>query len=105
MAYGPITGTRRVFAAVAAAVAMVTVMAWDEGLELPVDAEHPLNKHFPKEVEFMKGLRPARSDRLMVTQKARGEKRRARRDVGENSVSGEESPITNLQSPTAEIGD
>jgi tetrahydromethanopterin S-methyltransferase subunit H len=84
MAYGPITGTRRVFAAVAAAVAMVTVMAWDEGLELPDDAEHPLNKHFPKEVEFMRGLRAARSDRLMAAQQARGEKRRAARDVSQS---------------------
>jgi hypothetical protein len=84
MAYGPITGTRRVFAAVAAAVAMVTVMAWDEGLELPDDTEHPLNKHFPKEVEFMRGLRAARSDRLMAAQQARGEKRRAARDVSQS---------------------
>ena len=77
MAYGPVTGTRRVFAAVAAAVAMVTVMAWDEGLELPEDPNHPLNKHFPKEVEFMQGLRQARSDRLMERQKAKGKKRKA----------------------------
>ncbi len=77
MAYGPVTGTRRVFAAVAAAVAMVTVMAWDEGLELPEDPNHPLNKHFPKEVEFMQGLRQARSDRLMERQKAKGKKQKA----------------------------
>ena len=77
MAYGPVTGTRRLFAAVAAAVAMVTVMAWDEGLELPEDPNHPLNKHFPKEVEFMQGLRQARSDRLMERQKAKGKKRKA----------------------------
>jgi len=77
MAYGPITGTRRVFAAVAAAVAMVTVMAWDEGLELPENPNHPLNKHFPKEVEFMQGLRQARSDRLMERQKAKGKKQKA----------------------------
>ncbi len=77
MAYGPVTGTRRVFAAVAAAVAMVTVMAWDEGLELPENPNHPLNKHFPKEVEFMQGLRQARSDRLMERQKAKGKKQKA----------------------------
>jgi len=80
MAYGPITGTRRVFAAVAAAVAMVTVMAWDEGLELPEAPNHPLNKHFPKEVEFMKGLRASKSDRLMERQQALGEKRRTSRE-------------------------
>jgi len=77
MAYGPTTGTRRVFAAVVAAVAMVTIMAWDEGLELPEDPNHPLNKHFSTEVEFMRGLQPARSDRLMDRQKAKGEKKRA----------------------------
>ncbi|MGB3713516.1 MAG: hypothetical protein WA996_03710 [Candidatus Promineifilaceae bacterium] len=79
MAYGPTTGTRRVFAAVAAAVAMVTVMAWDEGLALPEDPNHPLNKHFSKEVEFMRGLQPARSDRLMDRQRAKGAKQRAAR--------------------------
>ncbi|MFQ5942302.1 MAG: hypothetical protein ACE5JF_01990, partial [Anaerolineales bacterium] len=62
-----------------AATAMVTVMAWDEGLELPESPNHPLNKHFPKEVEFMSGLRRSRSDRLMERQKAKGEKRRAAR--------------------------
>lgn len=75
MHYGPTTGTRRVFAAVAAAQAMLTVMAWDEGLELPASPEHPLNKLFPKEVEFMRGLRTARSDRLMSRQKEKAAKR------------------------------
>jgi hypothetical protein len=79
MAYGPITGTRRVFTAVAAAVAMVTVMAWDEGLELPENPNHPLNKHFPKEMEFMQGLRTARSDKLMERQRALGDQRREAR--------------------------
>ncbi len=76
MAYGPTSGTRRVFAAVAAAVAMVTVMAWDEGLALPEDPNHPLNKHFSNEVEFMRGLQPSRSDRLMDRQRAKGAKQR-----------------------------
>jgi tetrahydromethanopterin S-methyltransferase subunit H len=80
MHYGPTTGTHRVFAAVAAATAMLTVMAWDEGLELPEDPSHPLNKHFPTEVEFMQGLRAARSDKLMDRQKAKGEKRRAEKE-------------------------
>ncbi|MEE9231020.1 MAG: tetrahydromethanopterin S-methyltransferase [Acidobacteriota bacterium] len=80
MHYGPISGTRRVFAAVSAAVAMVTVMAWDEGLELPEAPNHPLNKLFPKEVEFMKGLRVSRSDQLMDRQKAKGQKRPAAHD-------------------------
>ncbi|MFQ5575688.1 MAG: tetrahydromethanopterin S-methyltransferase [Anaerolineae bacterium] len=73
MVFGPTTGTRRIFAAVAAAHAMLTVMAWDEGGDLPADPDHPLNKHFPKEVEFMQGLRVARSDKLMERQKKKGE--------------------------------
>ena len=90
LAYGPITGTRRVFSAVAAATAMVTVMAWDEGLELPENPDHPLNKHFPKEVEFMQGLRAARSDRLMERQQAKGKKRRAAR---KDTVSEDDSEL------------
>jgi tetrahydromethanopterin S-methyltransferase subunit H len=86
MHYGPTTGTRRVFAAVAAAVAMVTVMGWDEGLELPTAPGHPLNKLFPKEVEFLKGLRAARSDRLMDRQKEKGEKRRAEQGVSKKAA-------------------
>ena len=93
MAYGPITGTRRVFTAVAAAVAMVTVMAWDEGLELPDNPSHPLNKHFPKEMEFMKGLRAAKSDRLMERQQALGEKRRATREAEAGAESGDERDL------------
>jgi hypothetical protein len=89
LAYGPTTGTRRVFAAVAAAVAMVTVMAWDEGLELPEDPNHPLNKHFASEVEFMRGLQPARSDRLMARQQAKGEKRRVKREDQGTAADGE----------------
>ncbi len=80
MHYGPTTGTRRVFAAVAAAVAMVTVMAWDEGLDLPASPDHPLNKHFPKEVEFLKGMRVACSDRLMDRQKDKRAKQQAARN-------------------------
>jgi tetrahydromethanopterin S-methyltransferase subunit H len=86
MAYGPTTGTRRVFAAVAAAVAMVTVMAWDEGLALPEDPNHPLNKHFSNEVEFMRGLQPARSDRLMDRQRAKGAKQRTERSEQEEEA-------------------
>ncbi len=87
MAYGPTTGTRRVFAAVAAAAAMVAVMAWDEGLALPENPNHPLNKHFSNEVEFMRGLQPSRSDRLMDRQKAKGEKRRvARKQEADSTV-------------------
>ncbi len=83
MVFGPTTGTKRVFAAVAAAHAMLTVMAWDEGLDLPEDPSHPLNKHFPKEVEFMQGLRAARSDRLMERQKKKGEEQRKAREAAE----------------------
>lgn len=65
MIYGPMTGTRRIFAAVAAATAILSIMAWDEGLPLPEDPRHPLNLHWPKEMEFVRGLRESRSDRLL----------------------------------------
>ena len=86
MAHGPTSGTRRVFAAVAAAVAMVAVMAWDEGSDLPTNPNHTLNKHFPNEVEFMRGLQQARSDRLMDRQKSRGEKQRIARQLQEEAT-------------------
>ena len=66
LAYGPMTGTKRIFAAVTAAQAVLSVLAWDEGAELPTDPNHPLNKHFSKEVEFMRGLRVAKSDRRLA---------------------------------------
>ncbi len=105
MAYGPTTGTRRVFAAVAAAVAMVAVMAWDEGSDLPTDPNHPLNKHFPTEVEFMQGLQQARSDRLMERQKSKGEKQRVARELKEEAAAevGEESGQVFLPDSAAAI--
>ncbi len=81
MVFGPTTGTKRIFAAVAAAHAMLTVMAWDEGLDLPEDPNHPLNKHFPTETEFMQGLHTSRSDKLMERQKKKGEARRKAREA------------------------
>jgi len=64
--YGPMTGTRRIFAAVAAAHAVLSILAWDEGADLPTDPNHPLNKHFSEEVEFLRGMRQAKSDRKLV---------------------------------------
>ncbi len=105
LAYGPTTGTRRVFAAVVAATAMVAVMAWEEGLELSEDPEHPLNKHFSKEVEFMRGLKPSRSDRLMDRQMKKGEKRQAERDQAEkaSSETGDSSDLDLMPESAAEI--
>ncbi|HBY92684.1 MAG: hypothetical protein M5U01_28795 [Ardenticatenaceae bacterium] len=71
MVYGPMSGTRRVFAAVAAATAVLTIMGWDEGLELPEDPRHPLNLHFPSEMEIVRGLKPSRADLVRQRQKAR----------------------------------
>lgn len=71
MVFGPMTGTRRIFAAVAAATALLTIMAWDEGLELPDDPRHPLNLHFPSEMEIVRGLKPSRVDLVYERQKAR----------------------------------
>jgi hypothetical protein len=53
MACGPMTGIRRVFTTVAAATAVLSIMAWDEGSDLPDDPHHPLNLHWPQEVEII----------------------------------------------------
>ncbi len=58
MIYGPMSGTRRIFAAVAAATALLAVLASEEGAPLPAGAQasleggqHPLNRLFPKEAQ------------------------------------------------------
>ncbi len=48
--YGPMTGTGRVFAAVAAAISLLATWAYDEGAPLPTEG-HPLNLLFPEVVE------------------------------------------------------
>ena len=48
--YGPMTGTSRVFAAVAAAISLFAVLAYSEGNPLP-NNPHPLNQLFPDSVE------------------------------------------------------
>ncbi len=55
--YGPMTGTRRVFPAVAAAASLLTTLAYTEGNPLP-SQPHPLNLLFPEAVEqLLKGER------------------------------------------------
>jgi len=48
--YGPMTGTSRVFPAVAAAMSLLATLAYEEGASLPTGA-HPLNLLFPEVVE------------------------------------------------------
>ena len=48
--YGPMTGTERVFPAVAVATALLATLAYEEGDILPGDT-HPLNRLFPDIVE------------------------------------------------------
>ena len=48
--YGPMTGTSRVFPAVAAATSLSAILAYVEGASLPSEA-HPLNAFFPEAVE------------------------------------------------------
>ena len=48
--YGPMTGTERVFPAVAVATALLATLAYEEGATLPGDT-HPLNRLFPDIVE------------------------------------------------------
>jgi|GEM_PF-37484 [methyl-Co(III) methanol-specific corrinoid protein]:coenzyme M methyltransferase len=49
--YGPMSGTARIFAAVAAATTLLATLAGEEGARLPPDAQHPLNRLFPKEAQ------------------------------------------------------
>ncbi len=74
MVYGPMTGTRRIFAAVAAATAILATMAWEEGAELPEDPRHPLNLHFPEDVKKMRGEMESKIDRVYKKQKELKEK-------------------------------
>jgi tetrahydromethanopterin S-methyltransferase subunit H len=76
MACGPMTGIRRVFTAVAAATAVLTMLAWDEGLDLPADSRHPLNLHWQPEVEIVRGLRESRGDRARRARRTRDERGR-----------------------------
>jgi tetrahydromethanopterin S-methyltransferase subunit H len=71
MQCGPMTGMRRVFAATAAATAILTVMAWEEGGDLPDDPNHPLNKHWPEEVAIIKGMKESKGDRVYRMKKER----------------------------------
>lgn len=48
MVYGPMTGTRRVFGAVAAAMAVLTTLVYEEGAPLPTLESHPLNRLWPE---------------------------------------------------------
>ena len=49
--YGPMSGTERVFAAVAAASTLLAVLASEEGAPLPTGAQHPFNRLFSKEAQ------------------------------------------------------
>ncbi len=49
--YGPMSGTQRIFAAVAAATTLLAVLASEEGAPLPSDEQHPFNRLFPKEAQ------------------------------------------------------
>ena len=48
--YGPMTGTSRVFPAVAAATSLLATLAYTEGMPVPISS-HPLNLLFPEAVE------------------------------------------------------
>ncbi len=49
--YGPMSGTARIFAAVATASTLLATLASEEGARLPTDEKHPLNRLFPKEAQ------------------------------------------------------
>lgn len=69
MVFGPMSGTRRIFTAVAAATAVLATLAWEEGAALPDDPQHPLNLHFGEEVKMMRGMVEGKSDRAYKKQK------------------------------------
>ena len=48
--YGPMTGTSRVFAAVAATTSLLAILTYAEGASLP-SGVHPLNRLFPEVVD------------------------------------------------------
>jgi tetrahydromethanopterin S-methyltransferase subunit H len=52
--YGPMTGTKRIFGAVAAASTLLATLAFEEGHPLPTSPEHPLNKLFPEEAKQLR---------------------------------------------------
>ncbi|HET7009427.1 MAG TPA: hypothetical protein VFI11_01515 [Anaerolineales bacterium] len=47
MVYGPMTGTRRIFGAVASAMAVLATLVHEEGGELPAGGSHPLHRLWP----------------------------------------------------------
>jgi tetrahydromethanopterin S-methyltransferase subunit H len=49
--YGPMTGTERAFASVATALALLAVLAAEEGAPLPSNPQHPFVRLFPKEAQ------------------------------------------------------
>jgi tetrahydromethanopterin S-methyltransferase subunit H len=51
MLYGPMTGTQRIFPAVAAASALLATLVYDDSGELPQEENHPLNLLFSDMVE------------------------------------------------------
>ena len=51
MLYGPMTGTQRIFPAVAAASALLATLVYDDTGELPEEKSHPLNLLFSDMVE------------------------------------------------------
>jgi tetrahydromethanopterin S-methyltransferase subunit H len=55
MLYGPMTGTQRIFPAVAAASALLATLAYDDTGELPEAKNHPLNLLFSDMVEQLLG--------------------------------------------------
>ncbi len=55
MLYGPMTGTQRIFPAVAAASAVLATLVYDDTGELPQGKNHPLNLLFSDMVEQLVG--------------------------------------------------
>ena len=59
MVYGPMTGTHRIFGAVAAAMAVLATLVQEEGAALPANESHPLNRLWPDIAKQLAEAAPA----------------------------------------------
>lgn len=61
MVYGPMTGTRRIFGAVASAMAVLAMLVNEEGAPLPESPNHPLHRLWPEVVAQLREGEPEAS--------------------------------------------
>jgi tetrahydromethanopterin S-methyltransferase subunit H len=62
MVYGPMTGTRRIFGAVASAMAVLAMLVYEEGAGLPAAESHPLHRLWPEVAKQLREAEEVKSD-------------------------------------------